>query len=306
VTFTVTHDVGWLHFQSGREQARPRSGAERNDCSPPCIGGVGDPRQIIGGPLHLFAENGSRVARKLRDSMPSSAAAIQIAEAIGISSDLERVFSGFLSVLGVTRDVLGDNTRSTCVNSSFVPLGASPVGDRFSSQLWSTRRQLPEKPEEIPDPARKTMNSSRQQTDCHQNFTLDCADGARCSASVPGPASPQRGGWQLAIERAIITGESAETIKAISPCHLGNTRCIRVSAPQRAAYLLHGAEATIAARAHTQVFFAAIAQRALRYAERPADVRHVQGRFGNEQILKPGENVAVAAVGRRFLLRPFR
>jgi hypothetical protein len=51
---------------------------------------------------------------------------------------------------------------------------------------------------------------------------------------------------------------------------------------------------------------AALAQRALRHAERPTDVGDARRRFSNEQSLEPGQNVSMAAAGRLFLLRPIR
>jgi hypothetical protein len=51
---------------------------------------------------------------------------------------------------------------------------------------------------------------------------------------------------------------------------------------------------------------AALAERALRHAERGTDVGDARRRFGDEQSLEPGQNVSVAAAGRRFLLHPSR
>ena len=115
--------------------------------------------------------------------------------------------------------------------------------------------------------------------------------------------APQGGGRQLAIEGAVTGGESTEISKAVSSCDLGDGGGVRSPAQQGAVELLHCAEATIAGRAYTQVRLAALAQHSPRNAERRADLGHVQGRFGNEQILKPGENAAMAAGRRGFIVR---
>jgi hypothetical protein len=51
--------------------------------------------------------------------------------------------------------------------------------------------------------------------------------------------------------------------------------------------------------------FAAFAQRTVRNAERRADLSYGQKRLGYEQILEPGNEVSMAAAGRRFFLRLF-
>ena len=54
------------------------------------------------------------------------------------------------------------------------------------------------------------------------------------------------------------------------------------------------------------MFLAAIAQHALRDAERGADVGHWQAWFGREHFLEPGKNVSMMAAGRCLLRGPFR
>jgi hypothetical protein len=51
--------------------------------------------------------------------------------------------------------------------------------------------------------------------------------------------------------------------------------------------------------------FAAFAQRTVRNAERRADLSYGQKRLGYEQILEPGNEVSMAAAGRRFFFRLF-
>jgi hypothetical protein len=54
------------------------------------------------------------------------------------------------------------------------------------------------------------------------------------------------------------------------------------------------------------MLFAALAERALRHAERGTDIGDARRRFGDEQILEPGQNVSMAAAGFPFLLCPLR
>src|SRR5215469_807098 len=117
--------------------------------------------------------------------------------------------------------------------------------------------------------------------------------------------APQGGGRQFPITRAIVSGETADTVEAVSPRDRRYAGRIRSSAPQSAVDLLHCAQPTIAAGAHTQVLLAALAQRALRHAERRADASHRQEGFSSEQILEPGKNVSMTAAGSRFHVRPF-
>jgi len=70
--------------------------------------------------------------------------------------------------------------------------------------------------------------------------------------------------------------------------------------------LLHCAEATVAARAHTQLPLAAFAKRALRHAQGRSDVSHAQVGLGDKQIFEPGNNVTMMAASRRFFLGPVR
>src|SRR5215471_2703129 len=81
---------------------------------------------------------------------------------------------------------------------------------------------------------------------------------------------------------------------------------IRVSAPQGAVHLLHCAEVTVSARAHAEMLFTALAQRALRRAERRRDASHGEDRFSSEEVLELGQDVSMSATGCRFLLHSLR
>ena len=93
-----------------------------------------------------------------------------------------------------------------------------------------------------------------------------------------------------------------ETLEAVPPCDLGNAGDIRSSASQGAMHLLHPAEATVFARAHTQMLVAARAQQAVGNPEGRADVGHAQERFISNQILEASKNIAVAATSRGLLV----
>jgi len=75
----------------------------------------------------------------------------------------------------------------------------------------------------------------------------------RCEArEFLAQAPPQRGGWQLAIERAIIAGKTPKAEKAVSPRHLGDAGHIRTSAAQDSIDLLHCAKTAVGAGTDAQ------------------------------------------------------